>query len=152
MRERLPTGLRILFGLVSSQLGFAGALWSFHVWANSHHLANLANVDGWVLKVWQYLHTNNCTLQVPPFQASSFLLWNFCLLGIWVRFRVLNSCGFSIFFGSIVDTEKGAMSTWGVCMSNTNFKSSNSVLVRLLVTIHVCNVVEVEIVLLCYAL
>ena len=45
MREGLPTCLPILFGFVSSQLGFAGALQSFHVCANSPHLPNLANVD-----------------------------------------------------------------------------------------------------------
>ena len=37
-------GLQIMFGFVSFQLGFAGALQSF-MSANLHHLANLANVD-----------------------------------------------------------------------------------------------------------
>ena len=39
-------GLRILFSFMSSQLGYVGALHSFHVCANSHYLANLWNVDG----------------------------------------------------------------------------------------------------------
>jgi hypothetical protein len=39
-------GLGILFGFVSSQIGFAGALQSFHVCVNSYLLPNLANADG----------------------------------------------------------------------------------------------------------
>ena len=38
----------------------------------------------------------------------NFLLWDFCSLGICVRFRVLNSCcDFSCFWGRIVDVEGG---------------------------------------------
>ena len=39
-------GLGIIFGFMSSQLGFVGALRSFHVCPNSYLLLNLANVDG----------------------------------------------------------------------------------------------------------
>ena len=37
--------LSIMFGIVSSQLGFVDIFEFVYVFANSHHLANLANVD-----------------------------------------------------------------------------------------------------------
>ena len=63
---------------------------------------------------------------------------------------VLNSCKFS-FFLEHCQCKEGGMSAGGVYMSDTNFESRYSVIVRLLVTNQVCNVFEVEIVLLCYA-
>ena len=38
-----------MFGFVTFQVEFVRALQSFPICANSHHLANLANVDGWIV-------------------------------------------------------------------------------------------------------
>ena len=45
MHIGLLTGLHIFFGFVKSYLGFVQAFQSFHVYAISHHLVNLANVN-----------------------------------------------------------------------------------------------------------
>ena len=44
-------GLGIMFGFVGSQLGYAGALRSYHICANSYLLPNLVSVDVSFIKV-----------------------------------------------------------------------------------------------------
>lgn len=117
MQEGAMIGTCILFGFMSSHLGFVGAIRTFHVWANSHLLANLANVDGWLLKVVLQAHTHSCATQVRPYQTSTFLISIFCSFGRWVGFEVLISCcDFSHFWGSIMDAkERSAVSRRRSC-------------------------------------
>ena len=108
MCEGLSTGLRILFGFVTSQLGFLGAFWSFYVCVNSNHLANFVNVDGWLLKVGQLAHMHRCTPQVRPSQDSSFLLSVFCSLDIWVGFWIFVVIHCFLFLGELSTQRRGA--------------------------------------------
>ena len=91
---------------------------------------------------------HSCAPQVCSSQTPFVLFSIFCLLGIWVGFRVLNyCCDFSQFLEALTMQRRGAMLGGGVHMSNTNCNSRYLVLVRLLVTNQVCNIFEVEIVL-----
>lgn len=51
MWDGVSMGLGIMFGFVSSQLGYAGTLRSYHICANSYLLPNLASFDVSFIKV-----------------------------------------------------------------------------------------------------
>ena len=97
------------FGFVGSHLRFVGALWSFHVCANSHHLANLAlMVDCWRLdsKDTRIIALLRCA-------HPKLHLLVFCLLGTWIAFRVLIIVVFSHIFWGALSTHDRANTSRG---------------------------------------
>ena len=151
MWEELLTSLHILFGFVSSQLWFVGAFWSFYVCANSDHLTNLANVDGWLLKLGI---VGLCTCLRPSCASiPSFIFPPFGFLRSWYMGRVWILVVIShILLGALSTHRREVTSIRGVRMCETNYDWRYLVLVRLLVTKHFCNVFEVQIVLICWCL
>ena len=81
-------------------------------------------------------------------QISFFLFQFFCSLDIWVGFKVVLAISYN-FVGALSMQRKGKTSKTCVCIADTNYNSRYSVLMRFLVTKHVCNIFEVEIVLTC---